>query len=94
MYAFRHTCAQIRADAGVPLDVLQALMSHQEPSTTQAYYRVSHPRRVDAVRAIAARYRFDLAGGRVRPATPGADLDERVGQGSGPSRYPQGSATR
>jgi integrase len=90
MYAFRHTYAQIRADAGVPLDVLQALMSHQEPSTTQAYYRVSHPRRVDAVRAIAAKYRFDLVGGRVRPATPGADLDERVRAGVGSVPVPAG----
>jgi integrase len=90
MYAFRHTYAQIRADAGVPLDVLQALMSHQEPSTTQAYYRVSHPRRVDAVRAIAARYRFDLSGGRMRPLTPEADLAERVRAGVGSVPVPAG----
>lgn len=90
MYAFRHTYAQIRADAGVPLDVLQALMSHQEPSTTQAYYRVSHPRRVDAVRAIAAKYRFDLADSRVRPLTPEADLVERVRAGVGSVPVPAG----
>ena len=90
MYAFRHTYAQIRADAGVPLDVLQALMSHQDPSTTQMYYRVSHPRRVDAVRAIAAKYRFDLSGGRVRPLTPDADLAERVRAGVGSVPVPAG----
>ncbi|MFF2812551.1 tyrosine-type recombinase/integrase [Streptomyces sp. NPDC058000] len=86
----RHTYAQIRADAGVPLDVLQALMSHQEPSTTQAYYRVSHPRRVDAVRAIAAKYRFDLSGGRVRPLTPEADIAERIRAGVGSVPVPAG----
>jgi hypothetical protein len=90
MYAFRHTYAQIRADAGVPLDVLQALMSHQEPSTTQTYYRVSHPRRVEAVRVIAAKYRFDLSGGRVRPLSPGADLVERVRAGVGSVPVPAG----
>jgi integrase len=89
-YSFRHTYAQIRADVGVPLDVLQALMAHQEPSTTQAYYRVSHPRRVDAVRAIAAKYRFDLAGGRIRPLTPEADMAERVRAGVGSVPVPAG----
>lgn len=89
-YAFRHTYAQIRADAGVRLDVLQALLAHQDPNTTQAYYRVSHPRRIDAVRAIAAKYRFDLAGGRVRPATPEADLAERVRAGVGSVPVPAG----
>lgn len=69
-YAFRHTYAQLRADAGVPLDILQVLMSHQDPSTTQVYYRPSHPRRIEAVRAIAAKYQFDLTGGRVRAAPP------------------------
>jgi integrase len=93
MYAFRHTFAQIRADAGVPLDVLQALMSHQDPSTTQEYYRVSHSRRVDAVRAIAAKYRFDLSGGRVRPLTPEADLAERVRAGVGSVPVPAGQCT-
>ncbi|MEU5231694.1 tyrosine-type recombinase/integrase [Streptomyces anulatus] len=90
MYAFRHTYAQIRADAGVPLDVLQALMSHQDPSTTQVYYRVSHPRRVDAVRAIAAKYRFDLSGGRVRPLAPEADIAERIRAGVGSVPVPAG----
>ncbi|MFF7976074.1 tyrosine-type recombinase/integrase [Streptomyces sp. NPDC007905] len=60
-YAFRHTYAQLRADAGVPLDILQVLMAHQDPSTTQVYYRPSHPRRVEAVRAIAAEYHDLLA---------------------------------
>ncbi|MFD7895808.1 hypothetical protein [Streptomyces sp. NPDC059743] len=52
-YAFRHTYAQLRADVdvdvgvgvgvGVPLGILQVLMAHQDPSTTQVYYRPSHP---------------------------------------------------
>jgi integrase len=89
-YAFRHTYAQLRADAGVPLDVLQALMSHQEPSTTQVYYRTSHPRRVEAVRAIAAKYQFDLTGGRVRPRTAQADLTDRIRTGVGSLPVPAG----
>jgi len=68
-YAFRHTYAQLRADAEVPLDVLQVLMGHRHPSATQAYYRTSHRRRVDAVHDIAARFRFDIGGDRVRAQT-------------------------
>lgn len=65
LYAFRHTYAQLRADAGVPLDVLQVLMGHRESSTTQVYYRPSKARRVDAAQAIAARYRLSVGGDRV-----------------------------
>jgi integrase len=59
MYAFRHTFAQIRADKGMPLDVLQALMGHSEPASTQCYFEVSRPRTIDAVVAIADEYQFD-----------------------------------
>jgi integrase len=69
-YAFRHTYAQLRADAGVALDVLQELMGHDEPSTTQVYYRVSTNRRATAVAEIAARYRFDSGGDPIRSQTP------------------------
>ncbi|WP_186001534.1 hypothetical protein [Streptomyces sp. IB201691-2A2] len=89
-YAFRHTYAQLRADAGVPLDVLQVLMSDQEPSTTQVYYRTSHPRRVEAVRAIAAKYQFDLTGGRVRSRGAEADLIDRIRAGVGSVPVPAG----
>ncbi|MFP1624047.1 tyrosine-type recombinase/integrase [Streptomyces sp. 5K101] len=89
-YAFRHTYAQLRADAGVPLDILQVLMAHQDPSTTQVYYRPSHPRRVEAVRAIAAKYRFDLTGGRLRARTPDDDLADRIRAGVGSVPVPAG----
>ncbi|MFI1049638.1 site-specific integrase [Streptomyces griseoruber] len=90
-YAFRHTYAQLRADAGVPLEILQVLMAHQEPSTTQIYYRVSHPRRVDAVRAIAAKYQFDISGGRLRARTPADDLADRARAGVGQVPVPGGT---
>ncbi|MED7827612.1 site-specific integrase [Streptomyces chiangmaiensis] len=89
-YAFRHTYAQLRADAGVPLDILQVLMAHQEPSTTQVYYRPSHPRRVEAVRAIAAKYQFDLTGGRVRARSADDDLADRIRAGVGSVPVPAG----
>ncbi|MEU5200403.1 tyrosine-type recombinase/integrase [Streptomyces scabiei] len=89
-YAFRHTYAQIRADAGVPLDILQVLMAHQDPSTTQVYYRPSHPRRVEAVRAIAAKYQFDLTGGRIRARTPDDELADRIRAGVGSVPVPAG----
>jgi integrase len=90
-YAFRHTYARLRADVGVPLDVLQALMGHRDPSATQMYYRVSHPRRVDAVRKIAAKYRFDVTGGRLRAQTPEADVAARTRAGVGSVPVPAGA---
>ncbi|MCG7522847.1 site-specific integrase [Streptomyces sp. OfavH-34-F] len=90
-YAFRHTYAQLRADAGVPMEILQVLMAHQDPSTTQVYYRVSHPRRVDAVRAIAAKYQFDITGGRLRVRSGGDDLADRIRAGVGSVPVPGGA---
>ena len=37
-YAYRHTYAQRHADAGVPVDVLAALMDHRSLNTTRGYY--------------------------------------------------------
>jgi hypothetical protein len=48
-YALRHTWAQDHADAGTPLEVLQDLLGHAKPVTTQGYYRMTHARRRDAV---------------------------------------------
>ncbi|WP_369253750.1 tyrosine-type recombinase/integrase [Streptomyces sp. R35] len=90
-YSFRHTYAQLRADAGVPLEILQVLMAHQDPSTTQMYYRVSHPRRVEAVRAIATKYQFDIAGGRLRRRSGDEDLADRARAGVGSVPVPGGS---
>jgi integrase len=52
-YSFRHTYAQRHADAGVQLDVLQKLMDHLSPETTQGYYRVTLARRREAVEMVA-----------------------------------------
>jgi integrase len=90
-YAFRHTYAQLRADAGVPLDVLQALMGHRLPSTTQVYYRTSHRRRVEVVHDIAARFRFDVSGDRVRAQTPQESDAARHRAGVGSVPVPGGS---
>jgi len=48
-YALRHTWAQDHADAGTPLEVLQDLLGHAKPVTTQGYYRMTHARRRAAV---------------------------------------------
>jgi hypothetical protein len=48
-YALRHTWAQDHTDAGTPLEVLQDLLGHAKPVTTQGYYRMTHARRRDAV---------------------------------------------
>lgn len=62
----------------------------QDPSTTQVYDRPSHPRRVEAVRAIAATYQFDLTGGRLRARNYADDLADRIRAGVGSVPFPAG----
>jgi integrase len=64
LYAYRHSYAQRHADAGVGIDVLRQLMSHQKLDTTTQYYRIGHDRRRDAVDRVAA-LQFDRHGNRV-----------------------------
>jgi integrase len=90
-YAFRHTYAQLRADAGVDLDVLQELMGHELPTTTQVYYRVSTGRRASAVAEIAAKYRFDITGDRIRSQTPTESDTARIRAGVASVPVPAGS---
>lgn len=52
-YALRHTWAQDHADAGTPLEVLQDLLGHSKPSTTQGYYRMTHARRREAMTRLS-----------------------------------------
>lgn len=52
-YALRHTWAQDHADAGTPLEVLQDLLGHSKPSTTQIYYRMTHARRHEAMTRLS-----------------------------------------
>jgi integrase len=63
-YAWRHTYAQRHADAGVPVDVLRALMDHQVMDTTKQYYRVGEARRREAVDRLVA-LQFDRHGNRI-----------------------------
>ncbi len=43
-YAFRHTYAQVRADANVPVDVLAKLLVHENLKSTQVYYKIPEER--------------------------------------------------
>ncbi|MGO1381304.1 MAG: tyrosine-type recombinase/integrase [Corynebacterium sp.] len=52
-YALRHTWAQDHADAGTPLEVLQDLLGHAKPGTTQGYYRMTQARRHEAVSRLS-----------------------------------------
>jgi integrase len=52
-YALRHTWAQDHADAGTALEVLQDLMGHGKPTTTQVYYRMTQERRRGAVTRLS-----------------------------------------
>ena len=63
-YAYRHTYAQRHADAGVPVDVLSALMDHRSLNTTRGYYTVGDRRRREAVDKVAA-LQFDRHGNRI-----------------------------
>ena len=63
-YAYRHTYAQRHADAGVPVDVLSALMDHRSLNTTRGYYTVGDRRRREAVNKVAA-LQFDRHGNRI-----------------------------
>lgn len=63
-YAYRHTYAQRHADAGVPVDVLSALMDHRTLNTTRGYYTVGDRRRRDAVDKVAS-LQFDRRGNRI-----------------------------
>lgn len=52
-YAFRHTYAQRHADAGTPVEVLQALMDHTDIKTTQGYFRITSKRKRQATEQVA-----------------------------------------
>ena len=42
-HLLRHTIAQRLADQGMPENLLQEFLGHENPQTTQVYYRVSRP---------------------------------------------------
>lgn len=79
-YAFRHSYAQRHADSGTPLDVLQKLMDHRSPHTTQIYYRVRDERLHEAVKTVGP-MTLTAAGERAAVAFPDADqLARGIGQ--------------
>ena len=79
-YALRHSYAQRHADNRTPLDVLQKLMDHRSPVTTQGYYRVSDERLFEAVKGVGPRT-INVNGDRVGVRYPDADqLARDIGQ--------------
>ncbi|TKT09031.1 hypothetical protein E4U92_15725 [Streptomyces galbus] len=54
----------------------------------------SHPRRVEAVRAIAANYQFDLTGGRIRTRNPTTTLPTGSAPASALCPSPRDAATK
>lgn len=52
-YALRHTWAQDHADGGTALEVLQDLLGHVKPTTTQGYYSMTQERRREAVTRLS-----------------------------------------
>ena len=66
-------------------------MGHDQPSTTQVYYRVSTGRKASAVAEIAARYRFDVTGDRIRSQTPTETDIARIRAGVASVPVPAGS---
>jgi integrase len=53
-YVLRHSYAQRHADAGVPVDVLKELLDHRSIQTTLGYYKISHKRKQQAIRAVGS----------------------------------------
>ncbi|MWA07738.1 tyrosine-type recombinase/integrase [Streptomyces sp. BA2] len=92
LYAYRHSYAQWHADAGVPVDVLKELMSHQQLSTTQGYYRVSEERRREAVDRVTA-MQFDRHGNRIWRKAQALLDSERARRAIGEVAVPYGLCT-
>ncbi|MET8624686.1 hypothetical protein ABZW30_13170 [Kitasatospora sp. NPDC004669] len=89
LYAYRHTYAQRHADAGVPPDVLQQLMDHEQAVTTQQYYRVGEQRRREAVERVTA-MQFDRHGNRVWRTVKALLDTERLRRAVGEVAVPYG----
>ena len=65
-YSWRHCYAQRHADRGTPIEVVAALMGHNNLSTTRCYYQVTQERQRRAV-DLLAKLQVDRAGDRSRP---------------------------
>ncbi len=55
-HLFRHTIAQYLADRGMPENLLQKILGHESPRTTQIYYQ---PNRMNVKRAFEEAMRQD-----------------------------------
>lgn len=76
-YALRHTWAQDHADADTPLEVLQDLLGHSKPSTTQGYYRMTHARRHEAMTRLS-RLQLTNTGSLVVAGLRALDHEENI----------------
>ena len=91
-YAYRHTCAQRHADAGVPIDVLAELLDHRSLNVTRGYYRVGEQRRRDAVDKVTA-MQFDRHGNRIWRQARALLDDEHARYAVGSVAVPYGTCT-
>lgn len=64
LYAYRHSYCQRLADIKTPPDLMQELMGHDDPSSTQVYYKHSSEALREAVDRVSAQ-QLDARGGRV-----------------------------
>lgn len=81
-YALRHTWAQDHADSGTSLEVLQDLLGHTKPTTTQVYYRLTPTRRRDAVLRLSRlqlTHRGSLTSAGLRALEPAEELRTQIG---------------
>lgn len=78
-YAFRHSYAQRRADAGVHPDVLKELMGHEQIQTTMTYYTVSAERRRAATDLVGSLTLTGSPMGARDRVSPGERLRRDVG---------------
>jgi hypothetical protein len=92
LYAYRHSYAQRHADAGVPIDVLRDLMDHRKLDTTKGYYRISEPRRRQAVERVAALV-FDRHGNHIWRAAQALLDSEHARRALGEVAVPFGVCT-
>ena len=89
-HSYRHSIATFLRNQGVALDVVQLLLGHEDPRTTQLYARLSlGPAREEYDRAMAALARHPMAPlvhgantsrGRPRQEPPSRNLDGAEGE--------------
>jgi integrase len=91
-YAWRHSYAQRHADAGVPIDVLAALLDHRDWGATRRYYRIGEDRRRAAVDTVTA-LSFDRHGNRIWRDAQALLASEHARYAVGELAVPYGTCT-